>query len=262
MQYRETPFGDRVDRYLTYAVLVWVLFFLALLYGTVTGEDNVAQAWLNVGTATALVGGTVAVAGWLGQRRLVARLEDVAPGPRGDRSVIEGRIAEGTGTIAAPVVDDDRVTTRGETGFDGSVDDGGASPALAPDEGAVTRWYTASVVEYVRKLAGRGHKTETVYETARSASPFLVETRTETVDLTDADLSFLQGEREFFESSTVAVEDGDLVLAGWSETLAQGSGSGTRADAGGPTAALLDHATQEADGRLLRDKKYRVRGRR
>jgi hypothetical protein len=75
-------------------------------------------------------------------------------------------------------------------------------------------------------------------------------------------VSTVQGERKVIDSPTVAVEDGDLVLAGWSETLAQGSGSGTRADAGGPTAALLDHATQEADGRLLRDEKHRVRGRR
>lgn len=275
MAFRRTPFGDRLDRYLTYASLVWGLFFTALLVGTVTGEEGTGRAWLNFTTATTVVVGVVGVYGWWRQRRLLARLDDVVPGPRGDRAVVEGRITAETDTVAAPVVDDDRIGARGAVGDAGvsldsvpgiGTDVGATSPD--PDEGAGTRWYEARVVEYVRKTLGRGHKTETVHEERRGATPFLVETRAETVDLSGADLSFLQGERERFESRTVSVEDGELQLAGWSETLASDArldvevDGSTLAGAEGATAAVLGRAVGEGSGRLLRSEKYRVTGRR
>jgi|GEM_PF-6079627 len=274
MPFRETPFGDRGDRYLTYALLVWGVFFLVLLYSTVTAADNVVQGWLNVGTATALGGGAVVVYGWWHQRRLVGRLDGVAPGTGSDRRVVEGRIATETGTVAAPVVDDERVDSRWEGGEtnDTSVVIGADSvadahpPGPEPDEGATTRWYEARVVEYVRKVLGWGHKTETVHQERHGADPFLVENRMATVDLSGADLSFLQGEREEFESPTVSVENGQLQLAGWSEpfsgeaSLDVETNGSTRTGTDSPTAALVGHAAE--DDRLLRDEKYRVKGRR
>lgn len=274
MTFRETPFGDRGDRYLTYAVLIWGVFFLVLLYGTVTAEENVVQGWLDVGTATALGGGAVAVYGWWHQRRLVGRLDGVASSAGGDRRVVEGRVANETGTVAAPVVDDERVGSQwegGETNDPGiligvdSVADA-HPPVPEPDEGATTRWWEARVVEYVRKVLGRGYKTETVHEERHGADPFLVENRTVTVDLSGADLSFLQGEREEFESPTVSVENGQLQLAGWSETLSGeaslnvGTNGPTRTGADSPTASIVGHAAE--DDHLVRDEKYRVKGRR
>jgi|APHM01.1.fsa_nt_gi hypothetical protein len=274
MALRETPFGDRGDRYLAYAVLVWGLFFLVLLYSTVTAEENIVRGWLNVGTATALGGGAVVVYGWWRQRRLVDRLDGLAPGVGGDRRVVEGQIANETGTVAAPVLDDERVDSRweGDETSDTSVVIGADSAAdidtqgPEPDEGALTRWYEARVVEYVRKLLGRGHKTETVHQERHGADPFLVENQMVTVDLSGAALSFLQGEREEFESPTLNVENGQLQLARWSETL---SGEASldvetngprRTDTDSPTAALVGHVAE--DDRLVREEKYRVTGRR
>ncbi len=275
MAYRKTPFGDRGDGYLTLGAVVWGLLFTALLVGTLTGKEGIGRAWLNVTTATTVVVGGVGVYGWWRQRRLVARLDDVDPGPRGDRAVVEGRVTTETGTVAAPVVDDDRIGARGEVsnvgvGLDSlpgtGTDVGATSPD--PDEGAVTRWYEARVVEYVRKTVGRGHETETVHEERRGATPFLVANRVETVDLSGADLSFLQGERERFESQTMSVEGGAVRLAGLSETLAADTrldievDGATLAGAEGPTAALLGRAVGEGSGRLLRSEKYRIEGRR
>lgn len=268
MAYRETPFDDRVDRYWSFVILGWALYTLFALWG-VLADQNRLQALSNAGAVTAVLGIALGVYGWWRQRQLVDRLDGLGRGPRGDRSVIEGRIADETGTVVAPVVDDPRVSDRDTEEMSDLIGDvlGVDGSGREPDDGAVTRWYDASVFEHVWKTSSQY---ETVYEESKAATPFRVESLTETVDLTGAELSFLQGEREQFRSVTVDVENGEIQLAGIVDGILGTTDAEASRDAGGettltddsPTAALLERAgADEESDRHLRDETYCVKGR-
>ena len=268
MAYRETPFDDRVDRYWSFVVGCWALYVPFALWGVLVDQGRL-QALFNIGAVTAVLGIALSAHGWWCQRQLVDRLDGLDRGPRGDRSVVEGRIADETGTVVAPVVDDPRVGDRGTENITDLIADvlGADASGREPDDGAVTRWCDVSVVEHVWKTS---NQYETVYEESRAATPFCVESLTETVDLTGAELSFLQGEREQFRSMTVDVENGEVQSAGIGDGILGMTDPEASRDAGGettltddsPTAALLERAgADEESDRHLRDETYYVKGR-
>lgn len=289
MAYRETPFDDCVDGLYRLVFWVWVAALLVLVVETVDGSEPVADWWLAFGAATGLVGGLFTMHAYWGQRRLVRRLDETDRGPRGDRSVVEGRIASETGTVDAPVADDPAVDTTTDTaGHDSSADDSDgqtveigisigsdeppdtSSPVPTPDEGAVTRWYDVTVVEYVRKLSGpdviNDKKTQPVHEERRVADPFRVETRTETVDITGVDVSFPQGECDAITSPKMAASDGELRIPNLNEPLSSGStltidASGPQMRVDSPTASLFARGVDTDEG-FRGTGEYRIEGHR
>jgi hypothetical protein len=180
MDYRATPFGDRVDTLWTVVAGVLALFLLAAVSGTFVDEDPL-QTWFEFGVTVGILGGLFTLHAWYRQREFVSDLEVLDRSSHADQAVTQGTVALVSGRLEAPVVDDPRVDSRhaeteSEEGFDVDPDRGPVADLRSsleaatvtgketpdPAAGAVTRWYEVEMIRYL--TVGRGHERETVHE--------------------------------------------------------------------------------------------------
>lgn len=226
LAFRETPFGDRADTY--WSVLFGLLALVFLIYGLATvgviDEAVAFEDWLWFGALTATATGAVTIHAYWRQRGLLDAFEDRKSGVLTGKSAIDGELSADTGAVPTPVVDDPEWDDGGSTPIVQDVSDEDApsatikvpfeipswmlpeeGPDVDVDESAPTRWYELETIQRVHlpfvKRRSRGEET-------RTADPFLVETRIETVDLTGASVSFPQKETAGVDSGRLSVARG------------------------------------------------------
>lgn len=239
MGFRETPFEDLGDAVWVLGVVGLVLYGGVLAVGArwgaegaVTSEDWIGLVSLSV---TWLAGGTVLA--YLLQRDVVDDLTIDDGGVVTGVSAIEGQIAPGSGTVLAPVVDDRNVALEDHDestrAFEGVVPGWEAHERTAPPEDAPVRWYDITARELYHGVGDKLTRSrDHVGSETRSADPLLVDAGRETVDLSEADLSFPQGEYLRVRSKELTIEDGGIAVSGLDAALTEAEPAGPRR---GPT---------------------------